>query len=153
MDAWWRRCLGRWRCKNACSRRRASTSMASRRARAAARRCAICSAANAGTLAGVELKALASSSNHIGELTWAAKPDAGINSIKDLVGKKVAYTSPKSITEMVIRTALKQEGLAGKVDILPLGGLGPALTALAQGAVAAAPLNDPALTVTPDKYK
>ena len=54
---------------------------------------------------------------------------------------------------MVIRTALKQEGLAGKVDILPLGGLGPALTALAQGAVAAAPLNDPALTVTPDKYK
>src|SRR5262249_45783230 len=76
------------------------------------------SAAIAGSLAGVELKALASSSNHIGELTWAAKPDAGINSIKDLVGKKVAYTSPKSITEMVIRTALKQEGLAGKVDIL-----------------------------------
>src|SRR5262249_2395799 len=60
------------------------------------------SAAIEGTLAGVELKALASSSNHIGELTWAAKPDAGINSIKDLVGKKVAYTSPKSITEMVI---------------------------------------------------
>ena len=95
----------------------------------------------------------ASSSNHIGELTWAAKPDAGINSIRDLVGKKVAYTSPKSITEMVIRTALKHEGLAGKVEILPLGGLGPALTALAQGAVAAAPWNDPALTITPDKYK
>jgi NitT/TauT family transport system substrate-binding protein len=111
------------------------------------------SAAIAGSLAGVELKALASSSNHIGELTWAAKPDAGINSIRDLVGKKVAYTSPKSITEMVIRTALKREGLAGKVEILPLGGLGPALTALAQGAVAAAPWNDPALTVTPDKYK
>jgi ABC-type nitrate/sulfonate/bicarbonate transport system substrate-binding protein len=65
----------------------------------------------------------------------------------------VAYTSPKSITEMVIRTALKREGLTGKVEILPLGGLGPALTALAQGAVAAAPFNDPALTITPDKYK
>src|SRR3979490_459912 len=111
------------------------------------------SAAIAGTLAGVELKAVASSSNHIGELTWAAKPDAGIASIKDLVGKKAAYTSPKSITEMVIRTALKQEGLTRKVEVLPLGGLGPALTALAQGAVAAAPWNDPALTVTPDKYK
>jgi NitT/TauT family transport system substrate-binding protein len=111
------------------------------------------SAAIAGSLAGVELKALASSSNHIGELAWAAKPDAGIASIKDLVGKKVAYTSPKSITEMVVRTALKQEGLTGKVEALPLGGLGPALTALAQGAVAAAPWNDPALTVTPDKYK
>ena len=67
------------------------------------------SAAIAGSLAGVELKALASSSNHIGELSWAAKPDAGINSINDLVGKRVAYTSPRSITEMVIRTALKQE--------------------------------------------
>jgi NitT/TauT family transport system substrate-binding protein len=111
------------------------------------------SAAIAGVLAGVELKALASSSNHIGELTWAAKPDAGIASLKDLVGKKVAYTSPKSITEMVIRTALKREGLTGKVEILPLGGLGPALTALAQGAVAAAPWNDPALTITPNKYK
>src|ERR1700716_3036973 len=111
------------------------------------------SAAIAGLLAGVELKAVASSSNHIGELTWAAKPDAGIASLKDLVGKKVAYTSPKSITEMVIRTALKQEGLAGKVEVVPLGGLGPALTALAQGAVAAAPWNDPALTITPDKYK
>src|SRR5882672_3319745 len=111
------------------------------------------SAAIAGSLAGVELKAIASSSNHIGELTWAAKPDAGIASIKDLVGKKVAYTGPKSITEMVIRTALKQEGLTGKVEALPLGGLGPALTALAQGAVAAAPWNDPALTITPNKYK
>src|SRR6476646_6140664 len=77
------------------------------------------SAAIAGLLAGVELKAIASSSNHIGELTWAAKPDAGIASIKDLVGKKVAYISHTAITEMVIRTALKQEGLAGKVEVLP----------------------------------
>src|SRR5262249_16207142 len=111
------------------------------------------SAAIAGSLAGVELKVLASSSNHIGELTWAAQPDAGIASIKDLVGKKVAYTSPKSITEMVIRTPLKREGLTRKAEAVGVGGLGPALTALAQGAVAAAPWNDPALTVTPDKYK
>src|SRR5262249_27326486 len=107
----------------------------------------------AASLAGVELKSIAAGSNHIGELTWAAKPDAGIASIKDLLGRKVAYTSPKSITEMVIRTALRNEGLTGKVEVLPLGGLGPALTALAQGAVAAAPWNDPAMTVTPDKYR
>src|SRR5262249_36106779 len=111
------------------------------------------SAAIAGSLAGVELKALASSSNHIGELTWAAKPEAGVTPLPDLVGKKGAYPSPQSATEMVIRDARKQEGLTGKVEVLPLGGLGPALTALAQGAVAAAPFNDPALTVTPDKYK
>ena len=55
------------------------------------------SAAIAGSLAGVELKMLASSSNHIGELTWAAKPDAGIASlIQDgyLSGYHL-YTLPK----------------------------------------------------------
>ena len=46
------------------------------------------SAAIAASLAGIELKVIAAGSNHIGELTWAAKPDAGINSIKDLVAKK-----------------------------------------------------------------
>ena len=86
------------------------------------------SAAIAGSFAGVELKAIAASLDDIGELTWAAKPDAGIASIKDLVSKW--SSSPKSITEMVIQTALKRKGLTGKVDILPLGGLGPALTAL-----------------------
>src|SRR5262249_46860408 len=111
------------------------------------------SAAIAASLAGVELKSIAAGSNHIGELTWAAKPDAGIASIKDLLGRKFAYTSPKPITELGIRTALRNEGLTGKVEVLPLGGLGPALTALAQGAVAAAPWNDPAMTVTPDKYR
>jgi NitT/TauT family transport system substrate-binding protein len=107
----------------------------------------------AASLQGVELKAVDSGSNHIGELAWAVKPTSGISSIKDLVGKKVAYTNPKSTTEQVILTALKQEGLSGKVEALPLGGLGPALTALSQDAVAAAPLNDPAMTLTPDKYK
>jgi len=107
----------------------------------------------AASLQGMELKAIDSGSNHIGELAWAVKPGAGINSIKDLVGKKVAFTNPKSTTEQVIMTALKQEDLTGKVEALPLGGLGPALTALSQDAVAAAPLNDPAMTLTPDKYK
>jgi NitT/TauT family transport system substrate-binding protein len=102
---------------------------------------------------GMALKAIDSGSNHIGELAWAVKPDSGITSIKDLVGKKVAFTNPRSTTEQVILTALKREGLSGKVETLPLGGLGPALTALSQDAVAAAPLNDPAMTLTPNKYK
>ncbi len=102
---------------------------------------------------GIDLVAVDSGSNHVGELAWAAKPGSGIASIRDLVGHKVAYTNPRSTTEQVIRSALKQEGLSDKVEVLPLGGLGPALTALAQGAVAAAPRNDPAMTLTPDKYK
>ncbi len=113
---------------------------------------AAASAVIGGVQAGLDLEVVMASSNHIGEVAWAAKPGSGVTTIRDLVGKKIAFSSPRSITEMVVRTALKQEGLAGKVEALSLGGLGPALTALAEGAIAAAPLNDPALTLQPQKY-
>jgi len=102
---------------------------------------------------GIELKIIYAASNQIGELAWASKPDSNINSIKDLVGRRVAFTNPKSTTEMVIRYALKMEGLTDKVEVIPLGGLGPALTALSQGAVAAAPIVDPRLTLQPKEQK
>ena len=101
---------------------------------------------------GVNLKIIYAASNHIGELAWASKPDSDVKSIKDLVGKKIAFTNPRSTTEMIVRYALKKEGLTDKVQALPLGGLGPALTALSQGAVAAAPLNDPRMTLHPKDY-
>src|SRR5258708_1031490 len=114
---------------------------------------AAASAVIGGVNTGLELKVVMATSNHIGELAWAAKPGGGVVSMKDLAGKKVAFSSPRSITEIVIRTAIEREGLTGKVEALSLGGLGPGLTALAQGAVAAAPLNDPQLTMEPEKYK
>jgi NitT/TauT family transport system substrate-binding protein len=54
---------------------------------------------------------------------------------------------------MVIRNAVAQAGLTGKVEMLPIGGLGPGLTALSQGAIDSAPLNDPRLTLEPGKFK
>jgi NitT/TauT family transport system substrate-binding protein len=110
-------------------------------------------AAIAAIRAGMDLVIVMACSNHIGELTWAALPNTNITSIKDLVGKKVAYTSPKSATEMIIRYALERQGLTGKVEIASLGSLGAGLTALSHGAVAAAPWNDPEMTVRPDKYR
>jgi NitT/TauT family transport system substrate-binding protein len=110
-------------------------------------------AAIAAIRAGMDLVIVMACSNHIGELTWAALPNSNITSIKDLVGKKVAFTAPKSATEMIIRYALEREGLTGKVEIASLGSLGAGLTALSHGAVAAAPWNDPEMTVRPDKYR
>jgi NitT/TauT family transport system substrate-binding protein len=110
------------------------------------------SVALAAARSGVKLKIIYTASNHVGELAWASKPDSGIKTIKDLVGKKIAFTNPRSTTEMIVRYALKKEGLTDKVEALPLGGLGPALTALSQGAVAAAPLNDPRMTLHPKDY-
>jgi NitT/TauT family transport system substrate-binding protein len=102
---------------------------------------------------GMDLRIVMCNADDIGDLTWATTKDSKIRSIKDLVGKKIAFTSPRSTTEMVLRTAITNAGLTGKVDILPIGGLGPGLTALAQGAIAATPLVDPTLTLQPEKYR
>jgi NitT/TauT family transport system substrate-binding protein len=102
---------------------------------------------------GMDLRIVMCNADHIGDLTWATTRDSNIRSIRDLVGKKVAYTSPRSTTEMVLRGAIANAGLTGKVDILAIGGLGPGLTALAQGAVSATPLVDPTLTLQADKYR
>jgi NitT/TauT family transport system substrate-binding protein len=102
---------------------------------------------------GLRLKIVMGSSNHVGELAWAVKPESSYRALKDLVGQKIAFTGPRSTTEMIVRAALKREGLVGKVEPIAMGGLGPALTALAQDAVAAAPWNDPSITREPDKYR
>jgi NitT/TauT family transport system substrate-binding protein len=102
---------------------------------------------------GMDLRIVMCNADHIGDLAWATTSQSSIKSLKDLVGKKVAYTSPRSTTEMVLRGAIEQAGLTGKINILAIGGLGPGLTALAQGAIDATPVTDPTLTLQADKYK
>jgi len=102
---------------------------------------------------GMDLRIVMCNADHIGDLTWATTKDSGIHSIQDLVGRKVAFTAPRSTTEMVLRAAVAKAGLTGKVELLPIGGLGPGLTALAHGAVDATPLVDPTLTLEPEKYR
>jgi NitT/TauT family transport system substrate-binding protein len=102
---------------------------------------------------GLDLKIIMGLSDHVGELAWAVKPSSPYHVLPDLVGQKIAFTAPKSTTEMVVRVAIKRAGMVGRIEPLSLGGLGPALTAFAQGAVASAPLNDPAMTREPDKFR
>jgi len=102
---------------------------------------------------GIALRIVACTTDHLGDLTWATMKDSGIRSLKDLVGKRVAFTAPRSTTDIVLRIAIARAGLTGKVDMIAIGGLGPGLTALGQGTVAATPLVDPALSLEPDKYR
>jgi len=102
---------------------------------------------------GMDLRIVMCTFDHLGDLTWATTKDSNIRSVKDLAGKRVAFTSPRSTTEIVLRAAIANAGLTGKVDMIAIGGLGPGLTALAKGAVAATPLVDPALSLEPDKYR
>jgi len=109
------------------------------------------SAALAGIRAGIELKIVSTVSDNIGEIALVVLPDSPLRTIKDLAGKKIAITSPKATTEWMTRMVLNKHGLTA--EIVPAGGFAPALTALGQHAVDAAPLNDPGLTQKADKYR
>lgn len=64
--------------------------------------------------------------------------DSGkFRSLKDLAGQKVGATQPGSVTALMAIYLMEQAGIAGKVDIRPLGDLSTMLAALKTGSVAA----------------
>lgn len=88
------------------------------------------------------------------EASLVTMPDSPIKSLKDLEGKKVAITSPKGVSEMLLLMALKQEGVdASKVERVASGGYVNGLTMLEQGAVAAAALIEPLSIIRAAKYR
>jgi NitT/TauT family transport system substrate-binding protein len=94
-----------------------------------------------------------SASSHIGEIALVADPKSAVRTVSDLAGRKAGFTAPKSTSEVLLRLALKETGMAGKVEPVATGGFGPGLTALTTGAIQAAPLIDPILTLEPEKYR
>jgi NitT/TauT family transport system substrate-binding protein len=111
------------------------------------------SAAIAAKRAGLDIVIVNSASSHIGEIALVADPKSDIRTVADLAGKKAGYTAPKSTSDVLLHLALKEAHLTGKVETVATGGFGPGLTALQTGAIQAAPLIDPVLTLQPEKYR
>lgn len=111
------------------------------------------SAALAAARSGLDIVIVNSASSHIGEIALVADPKSDIRKMPDLAGKKAGFTAPKSTSEVLLRLALKETDLAGKVELVATGGFGPGLTALSTGAIQAAPLIDPILTLEPEKFR
>jgi NitT/TauT family transport system substrate-binding protein len=111
------------------------------------------SAALAAIRSGVDIVIVNTASSHIGEIALVANPKSSIHKVQDLAGKKAGYTNPKSTSELLLRLALKEAGMAGKVQPVSTGGFGAGLTALDTGAIDAAPLIDPILTLQPERYR
>ena len=90
----------------------------------------------------------------VADSSLVTMPNSGINSLEDLVGKKVAITSPKSSSEMLFLMNLKAKNIdASKVTRVAAGGYPPALTMLEQGAVSAAALIEPLSIIRKTRYK
>jgi NitT/TauT family transport system substrate-binding protein len=111
------------------------------------------SAALAAIRSGIDVVIVNTASNHIGEIALVANPKSDIRKVQDLAGKKAGYTNPKSTSELLLRLALKEAGMAGKATPVSTGGFGAGLTALDSGGIDAAPLIDPILTLQPERYR
>lgn len=89
-----------------------------------------------------------------GEASVVTKPNSGIKTIADLVGKKVAVTTARSLSEVTLVLALQAKGIDPKtVPRVAAGGYGQGLTMLDQDVVAAASLLVPLSIINRDKYR
>jgi len=111
------------------------------------------SAALAAIRSGIDIVIVNTASDHIGEIALVANPKGDIHNVRELQGKKAGFTNPKSTSELLLRLALKEAGMSGKVEMVGTGGFVGGLTLLDSGGIDAAPLIDPILTLKPDKYR
>jgi NitT/TauT family transport system substrate-binding protein len=81
------------------------------------------------------------------------KPNSPLKTVKDLVGKKLAITSPRSVTDSLTTMVLNKHGIFDKVERPALGTVGAGLTALDKDAVDSASLIDPLFCARKDKYR
>jgi NitT/TauT family transport system substrate-binding protein len=112
------------------------------------------SAALAAANQGIELVIVNVGTRTVAESTLVTMPNSDIKTLDDLIGKKVAITSPKSSSEMIFLMELKERNIdAAKIARVAAGGYPPALTMLEQGAVSAAALIEPLSIIRKAKYR
>jgi NitT/TauT family transport system substrate-binding protein len=103
---------------------------------------------------GQPLKMIAGGVESVADILWITQPDSKISSIKDLVGKKVSFTSPGSVTNMLILMCLKAANIDPKeLKLLPAGDLGANLSAVLNRAVDAGMNGEPLWSENKGKVK
>ncbi len=112
------------------------------------------SAAVAARKQGLDIRIVNCGVATVADILWVVKPDSPVRSIQQLAGTKVAYTGPKSVTDMLLIMALESAGVAPQqVTRVATGGIGPGLVALDQNGVVAAPIMDPIWSREQDRYR
>src|SRR5205085_4600931 len=73
--------------------------------------------------AGQPIKIACAGVESMADLVWVAKPDAPMSSIRDIMGRRIGYTSPGSVSHILILLAMKAQGIdANQVTLVPVGG-------------------------------
>jgi NitT/TauT family transport system substrate-binding protein len=85
---------------------------------------------------GIELTIVHAGVISVSDQIWVTrKDDERIKTVADLKGRKLGYSSPRSVTDMITTMMLDANGLTGAVERKSVGGIGSGLTALREGGV------------------
>ncbi|MPZ92896.1 MAG: hypothetical protein GEU68_14965 [Actinobacteria bacterium] len=83
------------------------------------------------------------------DFVWVARPNSGINSIEDVVGKTAGFTNPGSATEGQLYLSLDAAGVPrNEVKVVATGGVSESLTALKKKAIDVAGILEPVFTMS-----
>ena len=111
------------------------------------------SAALTGMREGMDLRIVHGAIRTMEDLFWVSMPNSGIKSIKDLKGKKIGFTKPKSISETMLKWKLREAGMEGQAQLVSLGAVGVGLSALESGGVDAALILEPLWSSRKSRYQ
>jgi NitT/TauT family transport system substrate-binding protein len=103
---------------------------------------------------GLELTIVHAGVLSVADQVWIAKKgDERIKTVQDLKGKKLGYSSPKSVTDMITTMMLEDNGLTGQVERRSVGGIGSGLAALREGGVDMTYVTQPVWAKEKDNYR
>lgn len=98
----------------------------------------------AAVIAGADLRIVSDNVLTVAEFVWAVKPDSPIKSPKDLKGRKMGYTNPKSTSQALANLLVESAGLKpGDVELVKTGGFGEGVAALESGQIDITPVPEP----------
>lgn len=103
---------------------------------------------------GADLKIISGNVHTVAEFVWVAMPKSPVSSLKDLKGKKLGYTNPRSTSQALAILIMEGQKLKeGDVELVRTGGFGAGLTMLELGGVDVVPVAEPLWSKNQGKYK
>ena len=103
---------------------------------------------------GADLKIISGNVHTVAEFVWVAMPKSPVNSLKDLKGRKLGFTNPRSTSQALAFLILEAQKLQpSDVELIRTGGFGAGLTMLEIGGVDVVPVAEPLWSKNQGKYK
>jgi NitT/TauT family transport system substrate-binding protein len=103
---------------------------------------------------GADLRIISGNVHTVAEFVWVAMPGSPVNSLKDLKGRKLGYTNPRSTSQALAFLLMEHVKLQpNDVTLIRTGGFGAGLTQLELGGVDVVPVAEPLWSKSAGKYK